>query len=77
MSTQLRLSVVTHCTGSTHVQLAVWSTTGSVLAVVVDYQLYYMDTLHRDIMVKVGSQVAEGDRGVSREGVADLMYQGN
>ena len=44
---------------------------------VVDYQLYYMDTLHRDIMVKVGSQVAEGDRGVSREGVADLMYEGN
>ena len=47
------------------------------MAVVVDYQLYYVDTLHRAVMVKVVSKVEEGDKGDSREGVADLMYEGN
>ena len=60
--------------GYNAIQLVKWSTTGSVMAMVVDYQLYYVDALDMDKMVKVMPEMEDGvDR---RQGVANLLYEG-
>ena len=51
------------------VQLAVWSSMGSGMAVVIDYKVYYASTPHREAMVKLT------DQNERREGVADLLYE--
>ena len=51
------------------VQLVLWSTVGNSLAMVMDYQLYYLDVLHMEDMVKV-----DNSTGTS-QGLANLLYE--
>ena len=57
--------------GSGEVQLAHWSPAGSYLAMVVDHQLYLVDALRMEKMVKV-----EDSPGRS-QGLANLLYEGS
>ena len=63
--------VISVIAGSGEVQLAHWSPTSSYLAMVVDHQLYLVDALRMEKMVKV-----EDSPGRS-QGLANLLYEGS